>query len=67
LSKKAIKVIGIPTSPFWITLNKFAILNGTKFLNITQDICTYELEPNVETVKGSTQELIDFFKNQFIL
>ena len=67
LSKKAIKVIGVPTSPFWITLNKFAIINETKFLNINQDICTYELEFNVETIKGSTQELINFFHNQFIL
>lgn len=67
LSKKAIKVIGLPTSPFWISLNKFAILNKTKFLNITQDICTYDLEPNVETIKGSTQDLIDFFSNQFSL
>jgi hypothetical protein len=67
LSKKAIKVIGVPTSLFWITLNKFAIFNKTKFINITQDSCTYEIETNVETIKGTTSELINFFNNQFTL
>ncbi len=66
LSKNCKMVIGVPTSPFWILINKNSLNNGIKFLNITEDICTYDLE-SVDTIEGPYSKLINYFDNVFIL
>lgn len=66
LSKNCKMVIGVPTSPFWILINKNSLNNDIKFLNITEDICTYDID-SVDTIKGSYSEQINYFNNIFTL
>lgn len=57
LSKTCVGIIGVPTSPFWISLNKYSIENGTKYLNITQDGCTYEFNDIITTINSNWSEI----------
>jgi len=52
-------IIGVPTSPFWICINKKSIENRVKFLNITQDCCTFDFDDTFSTLKGSTIDIIN--------
>jgi hypothetical protein len=42
LSKHCKVVLGVPTAPLWISLNKWSMQNYIKFVNYTNDICAYD-------------------------
>lgn len=67
LSNNCEMIIGVPTSPFWITLTKKNIEKKTKFINITQDACTYEFGDIVKTVRGDFNQIYYYTENLFIL
>jgi len=50
LSKNCKVIIGVPTSPFWISINKWSFQNCDKFINLTHDSCTYDLDNKFVTV-----------------
>jgi len=50
LSKNCKVIIGVPTSPFWISINKWSFQNCEKFINLTHDCCTFDLENKFITV-----------------
>lgn len=57
LSKKCTGVIGFPTSPFWITLNRESLENNVKYINITNDGCTFEILDNITTVNSNFEDI----------
>ncbi len=50
LSKNCQVIMGVPTSPFWISINKWSFENCDKFINLTHDSCTYDLDNKFITV-----------------
>lgn len=50
LSKNCKVIVGVPTSPFWISINKWSFQNCERFINLTHDSCTYDLGNKFVTV-----------------
>lgn len=42
LSKRCKVILGVPTSPLWIALNKWTLENCVEFINYTNDITAYD-------------------------
>ena len=59
LSKNCKMVVGVPTSPFWISINKWSFKNCDKFINLTHDCCTYDLGSKFVTV-NSVEEVLQY-------
>lgn len=57
LAKNCKIVLGVPTSPFWVSLNKWSFKNCDKFINFTHDICTFDLGSKFITVHSLDQAL----------
>lgn len=57
LSKNCKVIMGVPTSPFWISINKWSFEGCEKFINFTHDSCTFDMENKFFTVNSLTQVL----------
>ena len=42
LSKRCKVLLGVPTAPLWMSLNKWSLQNCIKFVNYTNDIVAYD-------------------------
>lgn len=56
LSKQCKNIIGIPTSAFWICLNKWALESCERIINFSHDSCHFEFDREIEFV-GNLNEI----------
>jgi hypothetical protein len=65
ISKNCKVIMGVPTSPFWICMNKWSFENCQKFINLTHDSCTFDLGEDIDTENkfktvNSLQEVLEY-------
>jgi hypothetical protein len=51
LSKRCRMIIGMPTSPFWMCMNKWSYQNSTLFMNLTNDYYAFDLDGRFHTIE----------------
>lgn len=50
LSKKCKVIMGVPTAPFWISVNKWTLNNCIKMINYTNDIVCYDFGDKITNI-----------------
>ena len=59
LSKNCKIILGVPTSPFLMCLNKFSLKGFDKIINITHDNFTFDFDNRFETINSFNVPILD--------
>lgn len=65
LSKNCKVILGVPTAPFWMSVNKWSLNNCIKHVNYTNDICAYDFKnktTNINDLDELYQEICNLIE-----